>query len=76
MDVDIFVLFEPAPLILTLTPIYEASAKLGYPAEGDAIQNEGWSVQFLPASQPLVAEAVREAATREAAGLTTRVMTA
>lgn len=69
-------LFEPAPLILTLTPIYEASAKLGYPAEGDAIQNEGWSVQFLPASQPLVAEAVREAATREAAGLTTRVMTA
>lgn len=30
LDVDIFVLFEPAPLILTLTPIYEACAKLGY----------------------------------------------
>ena len=76
LDVDIFVLFEPAPLILTLTPIYEACAKLGYPAEGDAIQIKGWPVQFLPASQPLVAEAVRDAVTREADGLTTRVMTA
>lgn len=76
LDVDIFVLFEPAPLILTLTPIYEACAKFGYLAEGDAIQIEGWPVQFLPAGQPLVAEAVREAVTREAEGLTTRVMTA
>ena len=76
LDIDIFVLFESARLILTLTPIYEACAKLGYPAEGDSIQIEGWPVQFLPASQPLVAEAVREAVTREADGLTTRVMTA
>jgi hypothetical protein len=74
--VDIFVLFEPAPLILTLTPIYEACAKRGYQPEGDAIVIEGWPVQFLPATQPLVAEAVRDAVTREAAGLTTRVMTA
>src|SRR5260221_1551159 len=76
LDVDTLVLFEPAPLILTLTPIHEARAKLGYSAEGDAIQIEGWPVQFLPASQPLVAEAVREAVTREADGLTTRVMAA
>ena len=76
LDVDIFVLFEPAPLILTLTAIYEACAKLGYPAQGDAIQIEGWPVQFLPAGQPLLAEAVREAVTREADSLTTRVMTA
>ena len=33
-------------------------------------------MRFLPASQPLVAESVREAVTREADGLTTRVMTA
>jgi hypothetical protein len=33
-------------------------------------------VQFLPASQPLVAEAVHAAETREADPLTTRVMTA
>lgn len=76
LDVDIFVLFEPAPLILTLSPIYAACAKRGYQPEGDAIQIEGWPVQFLPATQPLVAEAVREAVTRESAGLTTRVMNA
>ena len=76
LDVDIFVLFEPARLILSLSPIYEACTKLGYQAAGDAIQIEGWPVQFLPASQPLQAEAVREAVTRESAGLTTRVMTA
>lgn len=76
LDVDVFLLFEPAPLILTLTPIYEACAQLGYRAEGEAIQIEGWPVQFLPAEQPLVVEAVREAALRESDGLRTRVMTA
>jgi hypothetical protein len=76
LDVDIFVLFEPAPLILTLTPIYEACSRRGYAAEGDTIQIEGWPVQFLPATQPLVAEAVREAVPQTAAGLTTRVMSA
>lgn len=75
LDVYIFVLFEPAPLILTLTPIYEACAKRGYQPEGDAIQIEGWPVQFLPATQPLVTEAVREAVSQSAVGLTTRVMT-
>ena len=69
-------LFEPAPLNLTLTPIYKACAKLGYPAEGEAIVIEGWPVQFLAADQPLVAEAVREAVTRGSDGLTARAMTA
>ena len=76
LDVDIFVLFEPAPLILTLTPIYEACAKLGYQPLGDAISIEGWPVQFLPATQPLVAEAVNQAESRKSADLTTRVMSA
>src|SRR6188768_3573500 len=70
LDVDVFVLFEPAPLILTLTPIYEACAKLGYRAEGEAIVIEGWPVQFLAAEPALLAEAVREAVTRESGGLT------
>jgi len=76
LDVDVFVLFEPAPLLLTLTPIYEACAKLGYRAEGETIKIEGWPVQFLAASEPLLAEAVREAVGRESDGLSTRVMTA
>jgi hypothetical protein len=76
LHVDVFVIFEPTPLILTLTPIYEACAKLGYRAEGEAIVIEGWPVQFLAADQPLITEAVRGALSRESAGLTTRVMTA
>jgi hypothetical protein len=76
LDVDVFVLFQPAPVILTLTPIYEACARLGYRAEGEAIQIEGWPVQFLPAEQPLLIEAVGEAVFRESDGLRTRVMTA
>jgi hypothetical protein len=76
VDVDVFVHFEPAVLVLTLTPVYEACARLGYPAEGEAIQIEGWPVQFLAASDPLLAEAVREAVTRESEGLATRVMSA
>ena len=48
LDVDIFVLFEPAPLILTLTPIYEACAKLGYPAEGDASRSRAGRCSFSP----------------------------
>src|SRR3954469_1089917 len=76
LDVDVFVLFEPAPLILTLSPIYEACAKRGYETEGEAIKIEGWPVQFLPADHPLISEAVRESVVREAEGLTTRVMTA
>jgi hypothetical protein len=76
LDVDIFVLFEPAPVILSLAPIYDACARLGCEAAGDAIQIQGWPVQFLPASEPLVAEAVRRATTRESDGLMTRVMTA
>lgn len=76
LDVDVFVLFEPSALILTLTPIYEACAKLGYPPEGEAIQIEGWPVQFLPAEQPLLVEAVSEAEVRESDGLQTRVMSA
>jgi len=76
LDVDVFVIFEPPPLILTLMPIYEACAKLGYRAEGEAIVIEGWPVQFLAADQPLITEAVRTALSRESAGLTTRAMTA
>ena len=76
LDVDIFVLFEPTAVVVSLSPIYEACARLGYEAAGDAIQIQGWPVQFLPANLPLVAEAVTQAAVRESDGLTTRVMTA
>lgn len=40
LDIDIFVLFESAPVVLSLRPIYEACAGLGYEARGDAIEIE------------------------------------
>lgn len=35
-------------MVLNLTPIYEACARLGYETRGDALEIEGWPVQFLP----------------------------
>jgi hypothetical protein len=46
VDVYVFVLFEPAALVLTLTSIYEACARLGYQAEGQAIPD--WLAAAIP----------------------------
>lgn len=75
-DLDIFVLFESPPLILTLTPIYDFLRARGHEAEGDAIHICGWPVQFLPAESPLLREAVEQAVTVDFEGVPTRVMTA
>jgi hypothetical protein len=75
-DLDIFVLFDHPPLILTLTPIYEFLLNRGHEAEGDAIVIHGWPVQFLPAESPLLSEAVQQAVTVDFEGVPTRVMTA
>lgn len=75
-DLDIFVLFENPPLILTLTPIYEFLERRGHVPEGDAIVVHGWPVQFLPAESPLLTEAVQQAADVDFEGVPTRVITA
>jgi len=74
-DLDIFVLFGGAPLILTLSPIYEFLKSRGHAAEGDAIMIHGWPVQFLPAETPLLREAVNEALEIDFEGVPARVMT-
>ncbi len=75
-DLDIFVLFDNPPLILTLTPIYEFLKQRGHVPEGDAIAIHGWPVQFLPAESPLLTEAVQQAVAVDFEGVPTRVMTA
>ena len=75
-DLDIFVIFENPPLILTLSPIYEFLEKRGHVPEGDAIVIHGWPVKFLPAESPLLAEAVRHALDVDYEGVPTRVMSA
>jgi hypothetical protein len=75
-DLDIFVIFENPPLILTLEPIYEFLRSRGHKPDGDAILIHGWPVQFLPAEAPLLVEAVQQAIPVNFDGEPTRVMTA
>jgi hypothetical protein len=75
-DLDIFVLFDSPPLILTLTPIYEFLKARGHEPKGDAVDVFGWPVQFLPAESPLLKEAVEQAVAVDFEGVPTRVMAA
>jgi hypothetical protein len=73
-DLDIFVLFEASPLILTLTPIYDFLKARGHEADGDAVLVHGWPVQFLPAESALLREAVELAREVDFEGVHARVM--
>lgn len=73
-DLDIFVVFEGAPLILTLSPIYDFLIARGHEPEGDAVLVHGWPVQFLPAESPLLREAVEQAREIDYEGVPARVM--
>ena len=61
-DLDVFVLLpRTAGGLLTLTPLYEALRARGYAEEGAYVNIEGVPVQFLPAYNALLEEALREA---------------
>jgi hypothetical protein len=63
-DLDIFCAFSaPGSGIITLTPIYDYLARLGYKPEKETINIEGWPVQFLPIFNALIDEAVERADT-------------
>jgi hypothetical protein len=75
-DLDIFFAADVSGGLITLTPIYEYLARKGYEAEGEAINVEGWPVQFLPTYNPLLAEAVEQAVGIKFKRTPTRVMSA
>ncbi len=61
-DLDIFLILpEFASGVLSLTPLYEALRELGYAEERECVLIEGVPVQFLPAYNPLIEEALVEA---------------
>src|SRR6058998_1827104 len=61
-DLDVFVVLPRTPGgLLTLTPIYEALRARGYREEDERVLIEGVPVQFLPAYNALVEEALNEA---------------
>lgn len=76
-DVDIFfaVTVESSSLLL-LNPLYEHLASKGFHPKGDAIDIEGWHVQFLPVFDSLTDEAVKNAILFDVDGEIVRVMSA
>jgi hypothetical protein len=61
-DLDVFVVLpQTAGGLLTLAPLYSALRGRGYVEEAECVNIEGTPVQFLPAYNPLLEEALREA---------------
>lgn len=76
-DLDIFFTLAGATdKFLSLTPLYDYLAGLGYVAVGEAVEIEGWPVQFLPAFNPLLEEALLQAEDILFKSTPTRVMRA
>jgi hypothetical protein len=77
-DIDVFVPFQE-DTGLALSPIYGYLSVRGYKPEGAHVTIEGWQVQFLPADDALLKEALREAneaKVTEAGDIKTKVMSA
>ena len=74
-DLDVFVLLpQTAGGLLTLSPIYEALKRRGCVEEGECLLVEGMPVQFLPAYNPLLEEALAESRETRYAETVTRVL--
>lgn len=74
-DLDVFVLLpQTAGGLLTLSPIYAALKRRGCKEDGECMLVDGMPVQFLPAYNPLLEEALAEAVETRYAETTTRVL--
>lgn len=74
-DLDIIVLLPQTQSgLLTLSPLYDALRARGYTEEGECVLIEGIPVQFLPAYNVLLEEALREARSMSYEKTTTRVL--
>ena len=74
-DLDIFFI-QASEGLDVLAPIYEYARERGFSAEAEAILIEGFPVQFIPAYNDLVREAVENAATLKYRDVEARVVTA
>ena len=77
-DLDVFfsVAAGADDKFLSLTPLYDYLAAAGYEALGEAVEIEGWPVQFLPAFNILLEEALAQAREIEFKSVPTRIMRA
>lgn len=75
-DLDVFVELPTSQSgLLTLSPLYEHLRSRAYREEGECVNIEGTPVQFLPAYNALVEEAVKEARRTKFEATSTRVLT-
>jgi hypothetical protein len=75
-DLDIFMAWEPSESgLLDLGSIYGYLMARGYVPKEESIIIEGWAVQFLPAGNPLIQEALEEAVAVEIEGVPTHIFT-
>jgi hypothetical protein len=75
-DLDVFVLLPEAGGLVSLAPIYDALRARGYTEDGECVLIEGVPVQFLPAYNSLLKEALTEANETLYEGIGTRVVRA
>ena len=76
-DVDIFIPLEPRTgELLSLAPIYEYLQTRGYREKGETVAIGDWEVQFIPAYNPLVQEALGAGKIVDLEGTATRVLPA
>jgi hypothetical protein len=76
-DLDVFFhVSDSSPGLDILAPLYEYLSGLGYKGQREAIDIEGWPVQFLPVFNPLLEEAVEQAKEVRFQRAKTRVMQA
>lgn len=73
-DLDIFVITKDEAVLDPLSSIYENLKKRGYQPKDEQVIIEGVPVQFLPAWNDLLKEAVQEAREIEYQGVAARVM--
>jgi len=78
LDVDIFIEVHAmaGSSIISLDPIFSYLREHGCKMEGEYIVISGWPVQFLPASGPLLEEALDNAVEVDVDGEPVRVLTA
>lgn len=74
-DLDVFLQLKPANGgLLSLAPIYDALGARGYAEENECVLIEGVPVQFLPAYDSLIEEALDQARQIDYDGVSTRVL--
>lgn len=78
LDVDVFIAFKPEQesIIVSPAPIFDYLKNFGCTMEDEYIVISGWPVQFLPASGPLLEEALENAGEVDVDGEPARVLAA